>query len=66
MPSLAAAGKDLRAVAYWGGTVRVLDPAGAVRAESRLDQDVTAMTWHGNRLILGLADGRVLAYDVGK
>lgn len=51
------------AVAYWGGTVRLADDKGTVLAEQLLPQDVTALTWVGNRLIAGLADGRVLALE---
>ena len=52
------------AVAYWGGTLRLIDKSGAVASEQQLPQDITAMTWAGNRLVVGLADGRVLALDV--
>lgn len=52
------------AVAYWGGTVRVVDAQGQVKTEQLLPQDVTSLTWLGNKLITGLADGRLLALDV--
>jgi hypothetical protein len=52
------------AVAYWGGTLRVTDAAGAIKTEQQLPQDVTALAWQGNRLIAGLADGRVVALEV--
>jgi hypothetical protein len=58
---LAAADGDRLAVAYWGGTVSVLDKAGAVRAARRLPQDVTAMAWSDGRLLVGDADGKLMA-----
>ncbi len=65
MQSVVAAAGDHVAIAYWGGTLRIVDK-GAVRAEQRLPQDITAMAWLGNRLVVGLADGRVLALDLPK
>jgi hypothetical protein len=52
------------AVAYWGGTLRVVDGTGTVQNETQLPQDVTALTWLGNRVVAGLADGRVIALEV--
>jgi hypothetical protein len=60
---VAGNGKEL-AVAYWGGTLRILDMSGKVRAEQRLPQDITAMVWLGDRLVVGLADGRVQALSL--
>jgi hypothetical protein len=60
----AVANGQLRAVAYWGGAVRVVDGSGAVRAAHRLPQDVTALTWHDGELVVGDADGRVVALKV--
>jgi hypothetical protein len=60
MPSHVATGDSL-AVAYWGGTLRVVDKSGQVRSEQQMPQDVTAMTWLGDLLVVGLADGRVRA-----
>jgi hypothetical protein len=61
--SRVAQGADKTAVAYWGGWLRVLDKGGAIVAEQQLPQDVSALAWSGNRLIAGLADGRVVALD---
>jgi hypothetical protein len=52
------------AVAYWGGTLRVVDSQGKVKAEQQMPQDVTALTWLGEKLVVGLADGRVMALTV--
>jgi hypothetical protein len=37
-----------------------------VRTEQQLPQDVTALTWLGDKIVAGLADGRALALTVGK
>ena len=58
--TLAANGERL-AVAYWGGTLRLLDRDGKFLRERLFPQDITALTWLGHRLIVGLADGSVLA-----
>ncbi len=49
------------AVAYWGGTLRIADADGTIRTEQQLPQDVTSLSWWNDNLIVGLADGRVLA-----
>jgi hypothetical protein len=49
------------AVAYWGGTVCILDKAGAVCAARRLPQDVTALAWLDGQLLAGDADGKLVA-----
>jgi hypothetical protein len=51
----------LNAVAYWGGTIHVVDQAGVLRAAQKLPQDVTAMAWSGAQLLVGDADGRLMA-----
>jgi hypothetical protein len=56
-----SAGGGKLAVAYWGGTLRIVDDKGAVLTEQQLPQDVTALAWAREKLIAGLADGRVLA-----
>ena len=56
-----AASGGLTAVAYWGGTVAVLDADGKVRSETVLPWDVAALQWLGGRLVAGLADGSVVA-----
>jgi hypothetical protein len=49
------------AVAYWGGTVSLFNADGVLQAENRLPQDVTAMAWAGENLLVGDADGRLTA-----
>jgi hypothetical protein len=51
--------------AYWGGTLQIFDKADKVAAQQQLPQDIAAMAWHGETLIVGLADGRVLALTRG-
>jgi hypothetical protein len=47
------------AVAYWGGTLALFDENGVLCAVHRFPQDITALAWHGSRLVVGDADGRV-------
>jgi hypothetical protein len=49
----------LTAVVYWGGLVRVYDEKGSVKAARTCSQDVAALAWSGENLVIGLADGRV-------
>ncbi len=48
------------AVAYWGGRVEVMTD-GKVRAAQHFQQDITAMHWLGEKLILGNADGELFS-----
>ncbi len=59
-----AADKGTTAVAYWGGTLQILDAHGATKDRQLLSQDIAAMTWSGGKLVVALADGRVLGFDV--
>jgi hypothetical protein len=58
-----AANGDRVAVAYWGGTVAVLE-GGAVKTSQGFPSDVADLTWANGRLVVGLADGRVLGLEV--
>jgi hypothetical protein len=49
-----------RAVACWGGHLYVFDHD-KLTAEYRAPQDLTALTWSGDLIITGDADGRVMA-----
>ncbi len=61
---LAAADRDRLAVAYWGGTVSVLDKTGVAHACRLLPQDVTALAWANGQLLAGDADGKLLALTI--
>jgi hypothetical protein len=50
-------------VAYWGGTVQVLDGNGAAKFAQTFPQDIADLAWSGGQLIVGLADGRVRALE---
>ncbi len=58
-----AADGDRVAVAYWGGTVAVLE-AGAVKTSQAFPYDVADLTWSNGRLLVGLSDGRVFGLEV--
>jgi hypothetical protein len=62
MAKLAVSGGGKVAVAYWGGTLRIIE-GDAIKYEQQLPQDATALAWLGGKLIVGLADGRVLALE---
>jgi hypothetical protein len=64
LAKLAAGHNGMVAVAYWGGTLRVVDGQGVVKTEQQLPQDVTALTWFDRKVVAGLADGRVLGLEV--
>ncbi|MHB1038293.1 MAG: hypothetical protein ACYC0Y_27025, partial [Pirellulales bacterium] len=53
--------KQLTAVSYWGGTLRIVDAASDAKRQQVFSQDITALAWLGNTLIVGLADGRLIA-----
>jgi len=56
----AAARAGLTAVGCWGGTLLLLEGTGAVRFRQQMPQDITGLAWLGDRLVVGLADGRVV------
>lgn len=54
-----ATGNDLIAVTYWGGRLQIFEKSGSLKTEQQLDHDVTAMTWIGQELAVGLSDGAI-------
>ncbi|MGD0093274.1 MAG: PQQ-binding-like beta-propeller repeat protein, partial [Planctomycetota bacterium] len=58
-----AAGDGLVAVAYWGGTLRVLDSTGAAKFGQTLPQDISALACLGKLVIVATADGRITALE---
>jgi hypothetical protein len=61
MRKLAASQGGKVAVAYWGGTLRVVGAGGRVQSEQLLAQDVTALAWLDGKVVAGLANGQVVA-----
>jgi hypothetical protein len=61
MLKLAASHNGHIAVAYWGGTLRLVDGSGRIKSEQLLPQDITALAWLNGNVIAGLADGQVIA-----
>ena len=59
-----AVDRGLTAIAYWGGALQVLADKGAAKYQQMLSQDVAAMAWSSGKLVVALADGSVLAFDV--
>jgi hypothetical protein len=54
---------DRKAIAYWGGTLQILDGHNAVIFQQLLPQDIATLAWSGGNLVVALADGRLLAFD---
>jgi hypothetical protein len=59
-----AAGEGGIAVGYWGGTLQTFDAQGLAKTLQQMPQDITGLAWLGGKLIVGLADGRVVALEV--
>ena len=49
------------AVGFWGGTLMLFDKDASPIARQQMPQDITALTWLDDRLVVGLADGRLVA-----
>jgi hypothetical protein len=54
---------DRKAIAYWGGTLQILDGHDVVKFQQLLPQDIATLAWSGGNLVVALADGRLLAFD---
>lgn len=54
----------LTAIAYWGGTLQVIGADGKTVVRQQLPQDASAIAWVGAKLIVGLANGQVLALEI--
>ncbi len=64
IPKFATTFNTLTAVGYWGGALQIFDTAGNVKTQQMLPQDISAITWWNEKLIVALSDGRVLAMVV--
>ena len=51
-------------IAYWGGMVKVVDADGNVKLQRLFQNDIGGMAMVGERLVVGLADGSVIAVDL--
>jgi len=58
---LMATSGGITAVGFWGGTLILINSQGAPITRQQMPQDITALAWMGERLVVGLADGRVVA-----
>jgi hypothetical protein len=52
------------AVGYWGGLVRIVSPDGKAQMAHQFQHDIAGLAWFGDRLVVGLSDGRVLGLAV--
>jgi len=53
-------GATLTAVSYWGGNLQLFT-ANTLKAQQRLPQDIAQLAFNGDKLIVALADGRIVA-----
>jgi hypothetical protein len=58
-----AAREGMTAVVYWGGTLHLLDGAGALVHVETFPQDIVDMAWKGDSLMVALADGWLITLD---
>ncbi len=54
---------DKALLVYWGGTLEIADTEGKVLARNVFDQDISAIAVPGSRILVGLADGRLLSLE---
>jgi hypothetical protein len=52
------------AALYWGGTLTITDPAGAVTAEWRSADDLADLSWVGTTLVVGSSTGLVSGFEI--
>ena len=60
---LTATAGGLMAVGYWGGTLQVFAADGALKTQQQLPQDIAQLAWCGGKLMVGLADGKLIAFQ---
>ena len=58
-----AAREGMTAVAYWGGTLHLLDGDGALVDVEAFPQDIVDLAWQGDLLLVALADGRLIRLE---
>ena len=50
---------DLTAVAYWGGTLKLVDAEGNVKFQMQMPDDIGGLAVDGDKLIVGTSSGKV-------
>ena len=60
---LAVAG-DRVAVAYWGGTLALIEGNGALTRKQVFPQDIADLAWLDDLLVVGTADGKVVGLEM--
>jgi hypothetical protein len=64
VPKFIVTGAGLTALAYWGGTLQVFAADGTLKTQQLQPQDISALAWAGNALIVGQSDGCVLGLEI--
>lgn len=64
VPKYIAEGNNQIAVGHWGGTVQIFAQDGTPLTQQQFAQDIAAMIWNGQQLVVALADGKVVAVKV--
>jgi hypothetical protein len=59
-----ASANGLTALGYWGGTIQIVDDSGATKSLQVLPNDVCDLAWMNGKLIVGLADGAIVALEM--
>ncbi len=54
------------ALALWGGWLEILDGEGKVRVQERFHEEIAALDWVGELLLVGLSDGTLQALKLGQ
>ena len=54
-------GPTAAAVTYWGGMLQIFHADGTLKDQQMIPQDVAAMAWQGDNLVVGLAEGAVMS-----
>ena len=63
VPKFVVTSAGLTAVAYWGGTLQVFAADGTLNTQQLQPQDISALAWAGNTLIVGQSDGCVVSLE---
>jgi hypothetical protein len=61
IPKFTATAGGLTAIGYWGGTLQVFAADGSLKTQQQLPQDIAQLAWSHGKLIVALADGKLVA-----